>query len=153
MGLKWGKTSNSHITAETRSPAAGEGVPKFDGMNLETFTLVWFDDKVETTNENIALLTKLRASVNRVRTFTNMEACRIFIDAQSIDEPLVLVTSGKCGHELVPLVHDLDQVNSIYIFCMNRLHHTTWANSYAKVNAHLTKHHRLYSFEIDPCYY
>ncbi len=153
MGLKWSKKSKSHVSVVDRSPATVEGVVRFDSMNLETFTLVWFDRKLETANENVALLAKLRASVNCVRTFTHLETCRIFIDAHSVDELLVLVVSGKDGQELVPLVHDLDQICAIYIFCMNCAHHTIWARSYPKVNIRLSIFHKFYSFKIDPrCY-
>ena len=136
MGIKWGKDTKHYPSAADRSPTANENVLKFDGTILERFMLVWFDDQLQTTNENVALLAKLRASVNHLRTFINLETCRIFIEAQSVDEPLVLIVSGKCGQELVPLIHDLDQLNSIYIFCMNRGHHITWARLYAKVNIH-----------------
>ena len=138
MGLKWSKKSKWHLSTIDRSVGTINDALEFDNVNLETYTLVWLDRKLETTNDNIALLAKLRVSVNRVRTFTHLEACRMFIDAQSTDEPLVLVISGKCGQELVPCVHNLDQVNSIYVFCLNRAQHITWARSYPKVNTYLS---------------
>lgn len=134
MGLKWNKASNNQVSTADRLPGKEKDVSKFDSLNLETFTLVWLDRKLETTSDNLALLAKLRTSVNAVRTFTHLDTCRMFIEAQSVDDRLILVVSGECGQQLIPVVHDTDQINSIYIFCMNRTHHTEWARSYPKVN-------------------
>ena len=134
MGLKWGKKSNDNVPTVDRLPGAENTVAKFNTVNLETFTLVWLDRKLETTSDNLALLTKLRASVYFVRTFTNLNTCQIFIEAQPADDRLILIISGEYGQQLIPVVHDTVQVNSIYIFCMNRAYHSTWVHSYPKVN-------------------
>lgn len=133
MGLKWSKTSNNQLSAADRLLGTEKDISKFDSVNLETFVLVWLDRKLETTSDNLALLVKLRASVNMIRTFTHLDTCRMFIESQSADDRLILVVSGECGEQLIPVVHDTDQINSIYIFCMNRIHHTEWARSYPKV--------------------
>lgn len=143
MGLKWSKKPISDDFDADRSPTAVESTLKFDNMDLETFTLVWLDRKLGTTNENAALLDKLRARVHCVRTFTHLETCKFFIEAHPFDEPLVLVISGKYGEELVPLVHNLDQISIIYIFCMNRIYHSVWAGSYAKVTIYSVIQYKL----------
>jgi hypothetical protein len=132
MGPYW-STKKPATSMVHRFPGSGENASHFESVNFETFTLVWLDPKLEKTDDNMALLTKLRGSMNCVRTFTHSDTCRLFIETQSIDEPLILLVSGTAGRELIPLVHNLEQVASIYVFCTNRAHHLTWTRSFSKV--------------------
>lgn len=76
---------------------------------------------------------RLRGTINYIKAFENCNECRAYIEKTSTDQLLLLVTSGRCGQEVVPFVHDLLQVFSIYVYCMNRQLHETWAKKYKKV--------------------
>ncbi|CAF4714250.1 unnamed protein product, partial [Rotaria magnacalcarata] len=43
------------------------------------------------------------------------------------------------GQQLVPLIHDLEQIHSIYIFCMSKHKYESWAKDYRKIQGVFTK--------------
>ncbi|CAF4869195.1 unnamed protein product, partial [Rotaria sp. Silwood2] len=50
-----------------------------------------------------------------------------------------MIVSGQLGKEIVPAVQNLQQVTSIYVYCMNKEINEQWANRFAKVKAVVVK--------------
>lgn len=101
------------------------------------FMFVWCDptigtaEKVSDTQYTIKNLADIVNKTGQlVHTFDEINACRQFISEVN---NVVLITSGAIGEQLVPLVHNLDQIHSIYVFCYNKIHHEKWAKHYKKV--------------------
>ncbi|CAF3985218.1 unnamed protein product [Rotaria sp. Silwood1] len=46
-----------------------------------------------------------------------------------------MIVSGQLGKEIVPSVHNLQQVISIYVYCMNKEINEQWASRFTKVKA------------------
>ncbi|CAF5071208.1 unnamed protein product, partial [Rotaria sp. Silwood1] len=46
-----------------------------------------------------------------------------------------MIVSGQLGQEIVPSIHKLQQVVSIYVYCMNKKKNEQWARTFAKVKA------------------
>jgi hypothetical protein len=102
-------------------------------MNLETFSLLWLDEKVNVTEENQRAQEQLRASINYLKTFDDKNRCREYILHASPQDRIVLIISGRWGQQLVPDIHHLRQISSIYVYCMNKQTHEQWAKNYTKV--------------------
>jgi hypothetical protein len=51
-----------------------------------------------------------------VKQFTDIEKCIRFI-CDIRDEKIFLICSGELGQLILPIVHDMAQINCIYIFC------------------------------------
>lgn len=100
--------------------------------SLETFSLVWLDNTVEERSNRDACQ-KLRAFLYHLKTFTTANAGQRYIEQKSTDDRLILIVSGRFGREVVPKVHQLRQVSSIYVFCMDKKANEQWASEYAKV--------------------
>ncbi|CAF1659939.1 unnamed protein product, partial [Didymodactylos carnosus] len=45
-------------------------------------------------------------------------------------EKIVLIVSGTYGRELVPCLHDLTQLNCIYVYCADNAHNEEWSKNY-----------------------
>src|ERR1700722_4333463 len=90
------------------------------GNNLETFSLVWLDASVNGSKENIEAQQRLRTSINHLKTFENSDQCEKYIRSVSKDDRIVLIVSGQLGREIVPRIHKLRQVFSIYVYCMDK---------------------------------
>lgn len=67
-----------------------------------------------------------------VVNFGNHEECQKYIEQRS-NYRLILITSGRSGRELVPRIHQLTQVASIYVFCMDETSNKKWACQFSKV--------------------
>ncbi|CAF2964107.1 unnamed protein product [Rotaria sp. Silwood2] len=103
----------------------------------KSFVFVWCDASIGAENsvdDDKNTIMQLARIVNQnrqlVHTFNELHACREFIT--HVDN-VCLIISGSMGQELVPLVHNLDQIHSIFIFCFDREKHIEWSSPYRKV--------------------
>ena len=102
-----------------------------------SFMFVWCDasigaaGKISDTQNTIRRLADIvNQNGQLVHTFDEINACREFITEVN---NVCLITSGSMGEQLVPLVHNLEQVHSIYVFCYNKAQHDVWAQRYRKI--------------------
>ncbi|CAF2156317.1 unnamed protein product [Rotaria magnacalcarata] len=101
--------------------------------NLESFSCLWLDRSVNSTEDNIQTQKELRQVINHLRTFDNISECEQCI-RQITKEKVVLIVAGRAGLELVPRIHDLPQFSTCYVFCQDREGNEEWAQKYSKVN-------------------
>ena len=84
-------------------------------------------------------IVQLANVVNRYRqlvhTFNEASACKEFIEQVN---NVCLIISGAMGKDLVPSIHNLEQIDSIYVFCIDRETHELWAKNYPKVKGVFT---------------
>ncbi|CAF3816681.1 unnamed protein product [Rotaria sp. Silwood1] len=67
-----------------------------------------------------------------MKTFENEDDCMEYLE-EFYMETIFLIISGELGQQFVPKVNILDQVQSIYIFCLQKEKHEQWASNYSKV--------------------
>ncbi|CAF3329656.1 unnamed protein product [Rotaria socialis] len=119
----------------------------FDVKWIETFeksfVFVWCDAAIG-TDSNIddylntikQLACVLNPNRQLVHTFNESNACLDFIkDANNV----CLLASGGMGQELVPKIHNYEQMHSIYIFCIQKEKHLAWSRHYPKVRGVCTE--------------
>ncbi|CAF1278807.1 unnamed protein product [Adineta steineri] len=95
----------SNLTAVTTSES-----PSIE--NKEDITLIWLDKTIDT------LRTTLREVTNYVLLYTEIEPCITYI--RSINtERIFLIISGVYAEQCLDEIHDLTQIDSIFIFCKN----------------------------------
>ncbi|CAF1143683.1 unnamed protein product [Rotaria sp. Silwood1] len=56
-----------------------------------------------------------------------------------------MIVSGRLGQDIVPSIHELRQVISIYVYCMDKSRHEQWARNFAKVKAVIVELNELIS--------
>lgn len=115
-----------------------EVVPQINGShsvsdNLETFSLIWLDDSTKSSNEDEHLEQDLRNIINHLIKFKNEQTCQQYIEEQSEEDKLILIVNDLSGHTLVPRIHQLRQVYSIYVYCKNNMIDQEWITKFAKV--------------------
>lgn len=103
--------------------------------NVELFNLIWLD-ATATDEETKKSEERLRSIINHLTRFADIEECQEYIEQQSQKDRLILIVSGQMGQEIVPAIHKLRQVISIYIYCMNEKKHKEWASKFKKVKIH-----------------
>ncbi|CAF3216441.1 unnamed protein product [Rotaria socialis] len=87
--------------------------------NLETFSLLWLDAEANATEENKRAKQRLRSIINHLKIFHDLHKCK----------------NGRLGKELVPQIHDLHQLSSVYIYCKEKKFHKQWAQHFCKVKS------------------
>ena len=101
-------------------------------MHLEIFCLTWLDASADAKDMRDTEQ-KLRAIINRLKRFQDVNKCQQYIEQQSQKDRIVMIVSGRLGREIVPSIHELRQVISIYVYCMDKIGNKQWADKFAKV--------------------
>ncbi|CAF1069379.1 unnamed protein product [Didymodactylos carnosus] len=101
-------------------------------INLEDFTVLWLDTNNNTSEDCLRTIQQLRSVINYLKTFTTVDECVEYVK-EYYSETLFLITSGELGEQIVPIVHDLTQIQSIYVFCLKQYLHEQWTANYSKV--------------------
>lgn len=109
--------------------------------NLETFTLLVLDSDERITQYNQDIQKQLRRSINFLKIFAEVIKCDEYI-RQMNAEKAVLIVSSTFGKEILPNIHNLQQLCSVYILVDNettiddvRIHEekNEWTKQYNKV--------------------
>jgi hypothetical protein len=106
----------------------------FKNENAETFSLLWLDAGIQYNDESfVARKQQLRAIINQLRTFKDNYFYERHIRHVSRNDRLILIITDHSGREVVPCIHHLQQVLSIYIHCKDRTCDNPWVASFFKV--------------------
>jgi hypothetical protein len=116
----------------------GAALRKLKNNNSKLLLLIWLDTTVNTSQENIDAQHQLRRLINHLNTFTDSDQCEQYIRSSSRDDEIVLIVSGHLGRVIVPRVHRLRQVLSIYVYCMDKTKNEQWSNQFKKVRCILS---------------
>ena len=100
--------------------------------HLETFSLIWLDTNVD-VQTNDATEEKLRAIINYVKKFYDVEECENYIKKTSKHDRLVLIVNGQWGRQVLHSIHQLRQVSAIYIYSKDKESDEKWACKFTKV--------------------
>jgi hypothetical protein len=101
--------------------------------NLPIYPLIWLDRLVNISEENLDGQKLIRSSIDNLKTFENVNKCEEYIRSISSDERIILIVSGRLGREITPRIHELRQVSSIYVYCLDKSANEEWAKQYKKV--------------------
>jgi hypothetical protein len=101
--------------------------------HIQPVSLVWLDDSIDHSKENINGQQQLRILDNNLKTFKNDDECEKYAKLQFRFTRIVLIVSGKLGQKIIPRIHEFPQVISIYVFCLNKQLHEKWAKGFTKV--------------------
>ncbi|CAF3774854.1 unnamed protein product, partial [Rotaria sp. Silwood1] len=105
-----------------------------DDMRLEIFCLIWLDTNANAT-EIRDTEQRLRSIINHLKKFKDVEQCQKYIEERSQKDRLGMLVSGQFVREIVPVIHQLRQVISIYVYCFDKKRNEKWACKFAKVKA------------------
>ncbi|CAF1068388.1 unnamed protein product [Adineta ricciae] len=99
----------------------------------QNYLLVWVDANVDDQDKDWQnTLAHLRTIVNYVNLYTQPDDCVQFLNSIG-DQKAFVITAGYLGRHLVPDIHGIPQVNTIYIFCGNKSRHETWTKKWTKI--------------------
>ena len=112
---------------------------RLDIPMIQNVLLIWLDSNIDENSSDCQnTIAQLRHVVHTVNTFADGEECIEFLE-EIADEKACIIMSGYLGQQIVPRVHDLSQVDSIFIFCGNKRHHEGWAKDWSKIKGVFTE--------------
>ncbi|UJR13586.1 hypothetical protein I4U23_000599 [Adineta vaga] len=111
---------------------------RLDIQKIQNVLLIWLDSNIDDNNEDCQnTMTQLRHIVNDLNIYTDGDRCIQFIETIK-DRKGCMIISGSLGQLIVPQVHDLSEVDSIFIFCGNKQRHEGWAKEWPKIKGVFT---------------
>ena len=101
----------------------------------QDFLLIWMDPSIDQTNDTCQnTLAQLRNIVNNVNIFTIRDECLDFlIDVKNMKA--IMIIESSLSQKILPLIHDITQLDSIYIVCRNKSKHEEWTKEWMKVRS------------------
>ena len=106
---------------------------------VQNVLLIWLDGNIDENSSDCQnTTTHLRRAVNSVNIFTDEGECIQFLEDMA-KEKACMIISGALGQHIVPRVHDLSQIDSIFIFCGNKTYHEEWAKKWPKIKGVFTE--------------
>ena len=110
---------------------------------LQSYLLIWIDGNFDDTKKDCQnTLKQLRSVVKEVHVLATPMQCITFLNEMD-NQRAFIISSGALGLELVPEIHDIPLVDTIYIFCGNKHRYTEWAKDWSKIQGVHTE--RYYS--------
>jgi len=104
---------------------------------VEEYVLMWSDPTVNSTEEIRKAQQSLSKNFSQLNTYESVDKCENAIRKLSTTSRVILIISGTFGKELVPRIHDLHQILTIYVFCFQRDKYIEWAKDYNKVKGQI----------------
>ncbi|CAF0830058.1 unnamed protein product [Adineta steineri] len=95
--------------------------------NLEDFTIIWLDENADKM--------QLRQLNKYCQIFGDMKVCVDYIEALPRGKIFFIVSESLC-QKIIPIIHDLSQVEFVYIFCPLKIKHaddTDWMKIFIKI--------------------
>ncbi|CAF1626803.1 unnamed protein product [Adineta ricciae] len=121
-----------------QTPATFQQANELNRIKIEEtqdVSVIWLDTHIHSSNPDYQnAITHLQYIVNDIYTFTDNDECIDFILTLT-DTDVCLITSGSVGQCLVPCVHDIPNIDSIFIFCDDQNRHEQWAKNWCKVKS------------------
>lgn len=106
-----------------------------ESVDNQTTALAWLDDSINDSQDNNNVQQQLRLIDDNFKMFKTKTECDEYIKSQSANVHITLIVNGRLGQEIVPGIHALPQVVTIYVYCMHREAHEKWAANHEKVFA------------------
>ncbi|CAF1400201.1 unnamed protein product [Adineta steineri] len=143
-----GNNCTSITSVQTNTQASAKQVSNFSKdalenrrMNMQrmrSVLLIWLDNNVKDHDADCNnSINQLKRVVTNVNTFTDVEQCVDFIQTTTYNK-VCMIVSSSLGKHVVPLVHDLSQVDTIFILCDNQEWHKQWVEEWPKIKGVFT---------------
>jgi hypothetical protein len=100
--------------------------------NKEDFALVWLDENIDDSPDSLQTQMRLRNVINYCQFYTNTQLCLDFMRTVN-SEKIFLVISGFLARNILPKIHSLRSVASVFLFCVNCHEHKSLLDQYPKL--------------------
>jgi hypothetical protein len=118
--------------------------------SIEDFVIIWLDENMNEHHEHYQnSIIQLRTIVNSLKTFNDSNQCIDFL-TDIINKKIFLILSNNLAQILIPLIDDVFQIDSIYIFSNTQSEHQQWIKNWNKIQGIFNDiSHLLHKLKID----
>jgi tetratricopeptide (TPR) repeat protein len=135
-------TTNSSMNDENKTKMSTSSkdatVSSFTNIRqniCQNFVLLWLDANNDKSNQEFcSSLSQLGRIFDPIKTCTDVDECVKFLH-QVEKEKIFMIVSGGLGQNILPTIHEMFQLKSVFVFCGNTSFHEQWTRQYKKVKA------------------
>ena len=121
------------VSFEKKENIVGSMAAETTRSDLKRFSLIWLDDPLYSSEENLLGQKDLRSSIDQLQTFANDTECEKYILSLSPSDRSILLINCRWAALFIPRIHQLRQISSISIRCLDKEAHEGLAKQFAKV--------------------
>ncbi|CAF0809152.1 unnamed protein product [Adineta steineri] len=115
------------------SAAASSNIRQPRQRMAQNYLLIWVDANNDQADKDCHnTLAQLKDVVNDVNLCTKSDQCIQLLN-QIKNKRAFVLTSGSLGQHLVPQIHDMPQLDAVYIFCGDKSRHEGWTQNWTKI--------------------
>ncbi|CAF1353000.1 unnamed protein product [Adineta steineri] len=108
-------------------------------QRMQNVLVIWLDSNMDDDNADCSnTIKQLESVVNNINTFTDGDQCFEFIQT-IINNKVCMVVSESFGKHIVPRVHDMSQIDSIFIIYNSQDWDKQWAKEWPKIKGVFTE--------------
>ena len=138
-GQKTKKPSSTATSGAASSTGAFSESSRPHQKRLQSYLLIWADSNINERNANCQIaVMQLRSIINEVKLSTTSAQCINFLNEMDELKAFVIL-SGAFARELVPKIHHMPRLDTIYIFCGNKQRYAEWAKDWSKIQGIYTE--------------
>ena len=128
-----GQTSSKDVATITTASSSSDTVDTRRRRMLQNILIIWIDSDInKSTKDGQNALAELETVFNDVHIFTQPDAAIDLLTEVNYMKAFLIIET-IVSQQLVPLIHDIPQLNSIYIFSGNQSQHEQWTEEWIKI--------------------
>lgn len=106
---------------------------------IQNFLLVWFAVNGEESRDDFhGSITQLQLVVNTIKIFNDIDQCIDYLTEDKIETVFIIVPVNFAQH-IVPLIHHVPQLDSIYVLSDQNSMCRAWSNKWSKLKGFFTE--------------
>jgi len=119
-----GQNPNKNVSASSMGAGAITTTSSSDAIHprqriAQNFLLIWVDASIDESKQDYQhTLAQLRSVANDINIFTKRDEAIDFLTGDHRKNAFLIV-EGTLGRNLLPLIHDIPQLDAIYLLCGN----------------------------------
>jgi hypothetical protein len=127
-------------TSVAGSSASGKTVTSTTTCTVQNVLLILLHASIneENNEDSQNIIMQLQHVVNSVNLFEDVDECVTFLREKK-DEKVIMIILDSLAQLIVPLVHDISQLDSVFIFCTTTKCHEQWAKDWSKIKGMYTE--------------
>lgn len=111
-----------------------ESTETLQEINLETVWQIWLANSISNTRHIYGDdLERAQSVINHLKTFEDILECEQFIYSIPNNDRIVLIVDDLFGQQIIPRIHDLQQLFAIYVYCIESQSNESWFKQFCKV--------------------
>jgi tetratricopeptide (TPR) repeat protein len=139
------KSSTTRKCVRETTAKAATTFPSGTTRMLQSVVLIWLDVNIDAENneDRQSTIKQLQHIVHSVKLFRDVDECVTFLLKKKNDK-VVMIIPDSLAQLIVPRVHHISQLDSVFIFCTTTKCYEQWTKDWSKIKGMYT--------EIEPIY-